>query len=59
MATYTTTGHTGQMIPLFAKGPGAEAFGGMIDNYRVGQMLLDIVRKPQLPSRRRPPEPGR
>lgn len=50
---YTTGGHTGEMIPLFASGPGAEAFGGMIDNHRVGQMLLEIVRRPATPARRR------
>jgi alkaline phosphatase len=50
---YTTGGHTGQMVPLFASGPGAEAFGGMIDNHRVGQMLLEIVRRPATPARRR------
>jgi len=53
VADYTTIGHTGQMIPLFASGPGAEAFGGMIDNHKVGQMLLEIVRKPPVPTRRR------
>lgn len=53
IATYVTPGHTGQMVPLFASGPGAEAFGGMIDNYRVGQMLLEIVRRPTTPARRR------
>jgi len=50
---YTTTGHTGQMIPLFASGPGAEQFAGMIDNHRVGQLLLEIVRRPSTPARRR------
>jgi len=52
-AAYTTGGHTGEMVPLFASGPGAEAFGGMIDNFRIGQMLLEIVRRPAAPSRRR------
>jgi alkaline phosphatase len=52
-AEYTTGGHTSQMVPLFASGPGAEAFGGMIDNFRVGQLLLDIVRRPVAPTRRR------
>lgn len=46
VAEYTTGGHTGQMVPLFASGPGAEAFGGMNDNSRIGQMLLEIVRRP-------------
>jgi len=53
VADYTTSGHTGQMIPLFASGPGAEQFGGMIDNYRVGELLLERVRKAP-PPRRRP-----
>lgn len=43
VAKYTTTGHTGQMIPLFAKGPGAEAFAGLIANYEVGQLLRAAV----------------
>jgi alkaline phosphatase len=53
VADYTTGGHTAQMVPLFASGPGAEAFGRMIDNHRVGQMLLEIVRRPATPPRRR------
>ena len=52
-ADYTTEGHTAQMVPLFASGPGAEAFGGIVDNFRVGQMLLEIVRRPPPPARRR------
>jgi alkaline phosphatase len=41
------------MVPLFASGPGAEAFGGMLDNYRIGQMLMEIVKRPAPPRRRR------
>lgn len=52
-AEYTTGGHTPEMVPLFASGPGAEAFAGMIDNHRVGQLLLEIVRRPLTPPRRR------
>jgi len=44
-ATYTTRDHTAQMIPLFASGPGAERFGGMIDNWRVGELLLELTRR--------------
>ncbi len=29
VAAYTTIGHTGQMIPLFASEPGAERFAGI------------------------------
>ncbi|UCG86630.1 MAG: alkaline phosphatase [Gemmatimonadota bacterium] len=42
---YTSGGHTAEMTPLFAKGPGAERFGGIIDNYSVGQLLLEMVRQ--------------
>ena len=30
--TFTTGGHTGSMIPVFAYGPGAELFSGVYDN---------------------------
>jgi len=43
-ADYTSTGHTGEMVPLFAAGPGAPLFGGMKDNFRVGQLLQELVR---------------
>jgi alkaline phosphatase len=43
VARYTTTGHTGSMIPLFARGPGAERFGGVKDNYRIGQLLREVI----------------
>lgn len=54
VAKYTTGDHTGQMIPLFASGPGAEQFGGMIDNYRVGELLLEYVRQPPARPKKRP-----
>jgi alkaline phosphatase len=43
VARYTTGSHTSNMVPLFAKGPGAERFGGVIDNHVIGQILLDMV----------------
>lgn len=46
VADYTTTGHTGQMIPLFATGPGAEPFGGIQENWRVGQLLMGLIARP-------------
>ena len=42
-ADYTSTGHTGGMTPLFAAGPGAHLFGGIKDNFRVGQLLQELV----------------
>ncbi len=44
VARYTTGGHTAQMVPLFASGPGAEQFGGIKDNWRVGELLMAVVR---------------
>lgn len=41
---YASRGHTGVLVPLFASGPGAERFGGIIRNDRVGQILLQMVR---------------
>jgi len=42
---YTTEGHTAQMIPIFASGPGADEFGGIIENWRVGELLIEAVRR--------------
>jgi alkaline phosphatase len=43
VARYTTGSHTANLVPLFAKGPGAELFSGVIDNHAIGQILLDMV----------------
>ena len=43
-ARYTTGSHTGSMTPHFAFGPGAERFGGIQQNDRIGQMLMELVR---------------
>ena len=43
MTAYHTTGHTAELVPIFANGPGAQAFGRMMDNERVGQLLLEHV----------------
>ncbi|MFQ6046995.1 MAG: alkaline phosphatase, partial [Gemmatimonadales bacterium] len=42
---YATTSHTATMVPLFAMGPGAEDFAGIITNWKVGQLLLKRVRR--------------
>jgi alkaline phosphatase len=42
-AAYTTSGHTALLVPLFAKGPGAERFGGILSNAVVGQRLWEVV----------------
>jgi alkaline phosphatase len=42
-ALYPTDYHTGEMVPLFAAGPGAERFGGIRDNAEVGRLLREAV----------------
>jgi alkaline phosphatase len=41
---YITPNHTGALVPLFAEGPGADGFGGLRDNFEIGQSLMAIVR---------------
>lgn len=43
-ASFLTGGHSASMVPLFAGGPGADAFGGWLRNDEVGQLLLRAVR---------------
>jgi alkaline phosphatase len=40
---YSTTYHTAAFVPLFAVGPGAERFGGILDNDEVGRILKELV----------------
>lgn len=45
---FTTGGHTAVMVPVFAFGPGAEAFSGIMDNtqlYEKMMQALDLQRK--------------
>lgn len=35
VGSYTTKGHTGVMVPVFAYGPGAEAFAGIYNNNEI------------------------
>lgn len=43
-AGYLTTGHSLELVPLFAIGPGAGAFAGIRTNAQVGRLLLRSVR---------------
>jgi alkaline phosphatase len=38
-AAFTTKGHTGTMVPVFAYGPGAEAFAGVYENTEIFHRL--------------------
>ncbi len=44
-AGYTTTSHTGEMVPLFAGGPRAERFAGILTSSRVGELLIEAVKR--------------
>lgn len=40
---WTTAGHTGVDVPLYAAGPGSDAFHGLMENEAVGQALIQAV----------------
>ncbi len=42
---YITPGHTAALIPIFAHGPSAQRFGGLITNGEVGRHLIAIVQR--------------
>lgn len=42
-ARFTAGIHSAAMVPLFAEGPGADAFGGIMDNTDIGQILMRYV----------------
>jgi alkaline phosphatase len=42
-ASWSTTDHTAEMIPVFAIGPGAERFGGIRTADEIGRALLEAV----------------
>ncbi len=42
-AKFTTGGHTGVMVPVFAFGPGAEAFGGIYPNTAIYSKMIQAL----------------
>lgn len=42
---WTTGGHTGEDVPVFAFGPGKEMFAGQKDNTEQAEMIFDILEK--------------
>jgi alkaline phosphatase len=40
---FNTGHHTAEMVPVFAKGPGAEQFSGINDNYIIGRKLFRLI----------------
>ena len=42
-ARWPVTGHTATLVPVFAKGPGAEGFGGFHEMEEIGRLLMAAV----------------
>ncbi len=42
---FATDGHTIEMVPIFASGPGADIFGGLHDNTFIGTLLIKYVNR--------------
>ncbi|MDP4183538.1 MAG: alkaline phosphatase [Bacteroidota bacterium] len=40
---FTTGDHSGVMVPIFAYGPGAEEFSGMMENTEVAKKIIDLL----------------
>ena len=45
---FATAGHTGEDVPLFAAGPGAERFRGSLDNTEIPERIAELVGWPRL-----------
>ncbi|HNW58002.1 MAG TPA: alkaline phosphatase, partial [Bacteroidales bacterium] len=41
---FSTTGHTGIMVPVFAYGPGAEQFGGIDENTSFFNKFIELLK---------------
>jgi alkaline phosphatase len=42
--------HTAQWVPLFAWGPGAHRFAGVIDNTEIGRVVAELLELEGLPA---------
>ncbi|MEE9466063.1 MAG: alkaline phosphatase [Candidatus Neomarinimicrobiota bacterium] len=40
---WTTHEHTGNLVPIFASGPGSEAFDAVVDNTFIGKKLIEYI----------------
>ena len=41
---FTSMNHSANMVPVWATGPGADAFDTVLDNTEIGRLLIDFVR---------------
>ena len=42
--TFSTKGHTGTVVPIFAYGKGAQAFGAVLKNTDIPRLIEDLMR---------------
>ena len=42
---FSTSGHDGILLPVFAYGPGAEAFAGVHQNAEIAQIVKKLMMK--------------
>lgn len=40
---FSTTGHSGTMVPVFAEGPGAEEFGGIYESHQIYHKMKKLL----------------
>ncbi len=43
--SFSTTGHSGTMVPVFAEGPGADQFGGIYENTEIYHKMMSLLKK--------------
>ncbi|HZW77214.1 MAG TPA: alkaline phosphatase [Flavobacteriaceae bacterium] len=41
--TFSTTGHSATMVPVFAEGPGADLFGGIYENNEIYHKIMKLI----------------
>ena len=50
-SAFASKGHTPAMVPVFAYGPGAEVFGGILDNEKIGKALVGYMQQAAAPAK--------
>lgn len=44
-SSFSTTGHSGTMVPVFAEGPGASLFNGIYENNEIYFKMMELLKK--------------
>lgn len=47
---FASKSHTGEMVPLFATGPGSRAFAGIHDNTVIGRRIIEYLKRSESPA---------